>query len=29
LRGVIAMDGRLIGVIDIANLLPATELAAA
>ena len=25
LRGVIAMDGRLIGVIDIANLLPATE----
>ena len=29
LRGVIAMEGRLIGVIDIANLLPATELAAA
>src|SRR5664280_733643 len=29
LRGVIAMDGRLIGVIDIANLLPAPELAAA
>ena len=29
LRGVIAMDGRLIGVIDIANLLPATQLAAA
>jgi purine-binding chemotaxis protein CheW len=29
LRGVIAMDGRLIGVIDIANLLPATALAAA
>ena len=28
LRGVIAMDGRLIGVIDIVNLLPATELAA-
>ena len=25
LRGVIAMEGRLIGVIDIANLLPATE----
>ncbi len=29
LRGVIAMDGRLIGVIDIANLLPLEELAAA
>jgi purine-binding chemotaxis protein CheW len=29
LRGVIAMDGRLIGVIDIVNLLPSTELAAA
>jgi purine-binding chemotaxis protein CheW len=28
LRGVIAMDGRLIGVIDIVSLLPATELAA-
>jgi purine-binding chemotaxis protein CheW len=29
LRGVIATDGRLIGVIDIANLLPAIELVAA
>jgi purine-binding chemotaxis protein CheW len=29
LRGVIAMDGRLIGVIDVANLLPSRELAAA
>jgi purine-binding chemotaxis protein CheW len=29
LRGVIAMDGRLIGVIDIANFLPAIELIAA
>jgi len=29
LRGVIPMDGRLIGVIDIANLLPSPELAAA
>ena len=29
LRGVIAMDGRLIGVIDIVNLLPTPELAAA
>ena len=29
LRGVIAMDGRLIGVIDIANLLPAPESMAA
>ena len=29
LRGVIAMEGRLIGVIDIANLLPAAELVAA
>jgi len=29
LRGVIAMDGRLIGVIDVANLLPSPELAAA
>jgi purine-binding chemotaxis protein CheW len=28
-RGVIAMDGRLLGVIDIANLLPTPELAAA
>ena len=28
-RGVIAMDGRLIGVIDIANLLPSPESAAA
>ena len=28
-RGVIPMDGRLIGVIDIANLLPSPELAAA
>ena len=28
-RGVIAMDGRLIAVIDIANLLPSPELAAA
>jgi purine-binding chemotaxis protein CheW len=29
LRGVIAMEGRLIGVIDIPNLLPSPELAAA
>ena len=29
LRGVIAMEGRLIGVIDIANLLPSPELLAA
>jgi purine-binding chemotaxis protein CheW len=29
LRGVIAMDGRLIGVIDVASLLPASELVAA
>ncbi len=29
LRGVIAMEGRLIGVIDISNLLPSPELAAA
>ncbi len=28
LRGVIAMDGRLIGVVDIAHLLPSRELAA-
>jgi purine-binding chemotaxis protein CheW len=28
-RGVIPMDGRLIGVIDIANLLPSPELSAA
>ena len=29
LRGVIAMEGRLIGVIDIANLLPSAEQLAA
>jgi purine-binding chemotaxis protein CheW len=29
LRGVIAMEGRLIGVIDISNLLPSSELGAA
>jgi purine-binding chemotaxis protein CheW len=29
LRGVIPVDGRLIGVIDIANLLPSPEVAAA
>jgi len=29
LRGVIAVDGRLIAVLDIANLLPSAELAAA
>ena len=29
LRGVIAMNGRLIGVIDIANLLPPSESIAA
>ena len=28
-RGVIPMDGRLVGVIDIANLLPSPESAAA
>ena len=28
LRGVIALDGRLIGVVDIAHLLPPSELAA-
>jgi len=29
LRGVIALEGRLIGVIDISNLLPSPELVAA
>jgi purine-binding chemotaxis protein CheW len=29
LRGVIALEGRLIGVVDISNLLPSPELAAA
>ena len=29
LRGVFAMEGRLIGVIDISNLLPSPELVAA